>query len=424
MLTSVTELNRQIEALLESTFLHVRVEGEVSRPTYHASGHVYFTLKDNESTILCVMFKGNVKELKFELEDGLKVVVNGSISVYVPRGSYQINCLHVEPSGVGALAKAYEQLKAKLEKKGYFENKKPIPRFPSCIAVVTSATGAAWQDMLKVASKRWPLTKLVLIPSLVQGESAAVSIAQAIKKADMLECDVMVIGRGGGSMEDLWAFNEEIVADAVYHAKTPIVSAVGHEIDYVISDFVADARAPTPSAAMEMILPQQDELKQTIDYMRARFVEKIKKMILQKEQILTHLSELYKKNSFDAKIKFQLLEATALKNSMNAVFYNSLLQRGQNIKELFLHFESKSAQILNKNENILKSFQNTYALQEPTQQSRDGFAQIVKNAQKMPLEEINEGDEFELQTPKTKLFAKALKKQTFASHQSDISPSR
>ncbi|MDR0762553.1 MAG: exodeoxyribonuclease VII large subunit [Campylobacteraceae bacterium] len=407
---SVTELNQQIEALLESTFLHIRVEGEISRPTYHSSGHIYFTLKDNESAISCVMFKGNAKGLKFELEDGLKVVADGSITVYVPRGSYQINCLHIEPSGIGALAKAYEQLKVKLEKKGYFENKKPLPRFPSVIAVVTSATGAAWQDMLKVAAKRWPLVKLILIPSLVQGEDAAASISQAIRKADTLDCDVMIVGRGGGSIEDLWAFNEELVADAIYNAQTPIVSAVGHEIDYVISDFVADIRAPTPSAAMEMILPEQNELKQTIDYVMSQFAEIIKKMLLQKEQILTHLGELYKKNSFDTKIKLQLLEIAAMKQSFNAVFSNMFMLKEQNIKELFLHFENKTAQVLNLKENLLKSFQNTYVLRELTKESRDGFAQIVKNNRKTPLEEINEGDEFELQTLKTKLIAKAFKK--------------
>jgi exodeoxyribonuclease VII large subunit len=407
---SVAELNRQIEAILESTFLYVRVEGEISRPTYHASGHIYFTLKDNDSAISCVMFKGNAKGLKFELEEGLKVIVNGSVTVYVPRGSYQLNCLHVEPSGIGALAKAYEQLKAKLEKKGYFKNKKPLPRFPSVIAVITSATGAAWQDMLKVAAKRWPLAKLILVPSLVQGDGAAAFISQAVKKADMLGCDVIVVGRGGGSIEDLWTFNEELVADAIYHAKTPIVSAVGHEIDYVISDFVADARAPTPSAAMEMILPQQDELKQTIDYMKLQFTEIFKKIFFQKEQILAHVGELYKKNSFDTKIKFQLFEIAALKKSLNTAFYNVFTLKKQNTKELFLRFESRSAQILNSKENVLKSFQNMYILKEPTKESKEGFAQIVKNGKKTSLEEINTGDEFELQTPKSKLTAKALKR--------------
>jgi exodeoxyribonuclease VII large subunit len=357
-----------------------------------------------------VIFKGNAKGLKFELEDGLKVIVDGSVTAYVPRGSYQINCLHVEPSGVGALAKAYEQLKIKLEKKGYFENKKPLPRFPSVIAVVTSATGAAWQDILKVAAKRWPLAKLILIPSLVQGEGAAASISRSVQKADTLGCDVIVVGRGGGSIEDLWAFNEEITADAIYHAKTPIVSAVGHEIDYTISDFVADVRAPTPSAAIEMILPEQNELKQTVDYMTSQFADIMKKLLLQKEQILIHLNELYKKNSFDNRIKFQLLEAEALKNSLNGAFQNILILKEQKKNELSMRFDNKTAQILNSKENILKSFQNMYILKEPTKESKEGFAQIVKNAQKTPLEKINEGDEFELQTPETKLTAKALKK--------------
>ncbi|MDR1976484.1 MAG: exodeoxyribonuclease VII large subunit [Campylobacteraceae bacterium] len=407
---SVAELNRQIEALLESSFLHIRVEGEISRPTYHSSGHIYFTLKDADSAISCVMFKGNAKGVKFALEDGLKVVVDGSVTVYVPRGNYQINCFHIEPSGVGALAKAYEQLKAKLEKKGYFEDKKPLPRFPSRIAVVTSATGAAWQDMLKVAAKRWALAKLILIPALVQGEGAAESIARAIQKADLLGCDVMVVGRGGGSMEDLWAFNEEAVADAVHYAKTPVVSAVGHEIDYVISDFVADVRAPTPSAAMEMILPEQNELKQTIDYMSARFSEVMKKTLLQKGQLLAHLGELYKKNSFDARIKLQLSSSAVLKSSLNAAFHNTLTLKERAVKDIALRFENAIAQLLNSKENLLKSIQNTYALKEPTKESKDGFAQIVKNSRKTPLEEINEGDEFELQTPKTKLTAKAIKK--------------
>ncbi|MDR1614659.1 MAG: exodeoxyribonuclease VII large subunit [Campylobacteraceae bacterium] len=413
MLVSVAELNRQIEALLESTFLHVRVEGEISRPTYHASGHIYFTLKDSESAISCVIFKGNAKGLKFELEDGLKVLVDGSITAYVPRGSYQINCIHIEPSGIGALTKAYEQLKARLEKKGYFNNKKPLPHFPSVIAVVTSASGAAWQDILKVADKRWPLTKFILVPSLVQGEGAAASIAKAVKKADQLGCDVLIVGRGGGSIEDLWAFNEEIVADAIYHAKTPIVSAVGHEIDYTISDFVADMRAPTPSAAVELILPEQNELRQTMDYIMLQFIETIKKLLTQKEQILIHLRELYKKNSFENRIRFQLLETKALKSSLNSAFYNIFILKEQNIKEFLLRFEHKTAQVLNLKENVLKSFQNMYILNEPTKESKEGFAQIVKNARKTALEEIKEGDEFELQTPKTKLTAKALKKQHY-----------
>ncbi|MDR1285452.1 MAG: exodeoxyribonuclease VII large subunit [Campylobacteraceae bacterium] len=407
---SVAELNYQVQALLESTFLHVKVQGEVSRPTYHTAGHIYFTLKDAESSISCVMFRGNARGLKFQLEEGMDIIVNGSVSVYAPRGSYQINCVYIELSGEGALAKAYEQLKAKLAKNGYFDNKKRLPKFPSSIAVVTSPTGAAWHDMLQVANKRWPLAKLFLVPSLVQGEGAASSIAQSIVKADLLNCDVIVVGRGGGSIEDLWAFNEEIVAQAIFDAKTPIVSAVGHEIDYVISDFVADLRAPTPSAAMELILPEQNELKQTIDFKMTQFIGMARKILSQKTERLNYLQELYKRDSFKDRIKLQTAQLEALRNLFNNVFQNLLLRKTQILKELIASFGVKISSTINLKENLLKSFQNTYALQEPTKESKEGFAQVVKDSKKTALENINEGDDFELQTPKVKLSVKAFKK--------------
>jgi len=410
MPASVAELNRQIQALLESTFLHVKVEGEVSRPTYHSSGHIYFTLKDELSSISCVMFRGNAAKLKFQLEDGMSIIIDGSVSVYTPRGSYQINCVHIEPSGVGALAKAYEQLKAKLEKKGYFEGKKPLPKFPSRIAIVTSPTGAALQDMLQVANKRWALAKLILIPTIVQGEGAASAISEAVQKADTLGCDIIVVSRGGGSVEDLWAFNEEAVADAIFHAKTPVVSAVGHEIDYVISDFVADLRAPTPSAAMELILPEKSELLQTIDFKITQFVSIMQKILSQKGERLNYMQELYKKNSFEFKIAQQSAKVSALQTLFNAMILEVLGKYERGVAELNFSLKARTANALNLKENLLKSFQNTYLLKEPSKESKDGFAQIVKNAQKISLENINEGDEFELQTPKTKVIARALEK--------------
>jgi exodeoxyribonuclease VII large subunit len=410
MPASVAELNRQIQALLESTFLHVKVEGEVSRPTYHSSGHIYFTLKDELSSISCVMFRGNAAKLKFQLEDGMSIIIDGSVSVYTPRGSYQINCVHIEPSGVGALAKAYEQLKAKLEKKGYFEGKKPLPKFPSRIAIVTSPTGAALQDMLQVANKRWALAKLILIPTIVQGEGAASAISEAVQKADTLGCDIIVVSRGGGSVEDLWAFNEEAVADAIFHAKTPVVSAVGHEIDYVISDFVADLRAPTPSAAMELILPEKSELLQTIDFKITQFVSIMQKILSQKGERLNYMQELYKKNSFEFKIAQQSAKVSALQTLFNAMILEVLGKYERGVAELSFSLKARTANALNLKENLLKSFQNTYLLKEPSKESKDGFAQIVKNAQKISLENINEGDEFELQTPKTKVIARALEK--------------
>ncbi|HFU76131.1 MAG TPA: exodeoxyribonuclease VII large subunit, partial [Arcobacter sp.] len=243
---SVSELNTQIHSLLETTFSNIIVEGEISNLTYHNSGHIYFSIKDDKSTLSAVMFRGNANRLKFRLEVGQKIIITGSISVYVPRGNYQILCTKVEPSGVGELALAYEQLKTKLQIKGYFDQaiKKPLPEFPKNIFIVTSNTGAAIEDMKKILTHRFPLAKMILIPTIVQGENAKFDIASNIKYADAIaqeqEASLIIVGRGGGSIEDLWGFNEEIVADAIFEAKTPIISAVGHESDFVISDFVAD----------------------------------------------------------------------------------------------------------------------------------------------------------------------------------------
>lgn len=410
---SVSELNNQIGALLESTFLHVKVEGEVSRPTYHTSGHLYFTLKDKDSAISCVMFKGNVSKLKFKIEDGISLIIDGSINVYAPRGTYQINVIAANPSGSGALALAFEQLKDKLLKKGYFEKKKDLPKIPLHISIVTSKTGAALQDMLNVANKRWPLTKITLINSIVQGESAKFEIANAIKKADSLNSDIMIVARGGGSIEDLWAFNEEMVAEAIFAAKTPIISAVGHEIDFVISDFVADVRAPTPSAAMEIALPDQNDFKQMIDFRIENFNNIFKKILSKKIEQLKNLHELYKQNSYEIKLELQKSKLINFTNSFNMKMEQilelrlSLLKRAKDT--LHVRFE----QILNKKENGLVSLKNTYNLKEPTKESKDGFAEIVKNGKKIALEKIKENDEFELQTPMTKVISKALKIEKF-----------
>ena len=263
---SVSSLNNKIKSLLETTFVHILVEGEVSSATYHTSGHLYFTVKDSESSLKCVMFKSSVTKLKFRIEAGQHIVIEGSLGVFVPRGEYQFYAVHIEPYGQGALALAYEQLKEKLSQKGYFDQsrKKAIPKIVQSLALVTAKDSAALHDMLKIIDKRWPLLEVVIVDTLVQGEQAPAQIAKALKYADTLKVDVIVVGRGGGSSEDLWAFNTELVADAIFEAKTPVVSAVGHEIDIMISDFVADVRAPTPSAAMEMILPDKQDVLQVL----------------------------------------------------------------------------------------------------------------------------------------------------------------
>ncbi|TXK90204.1 exodeoxyribonuclease VII large subunit, partial [Parageobacillus sp. SY1] len=230
------------------------IKGEISNFKYHSRGHMYFTLKDEQARIQAVMFAGYNQYLSFRPEDGMKVLVRGEISVYEPSGNYQIYVKEMQPEGIGNLYLAYEQLKKRLEAEGLFspEHKKPIPAFPRYIGVVTSPTGAAIRDIMTTIRRRYPIATVILFPTLVQGEQAAESIVRSIEKANELGyIDVLIVGRGGGSIEELWAFNEEIVARAIFASEVPIISAVGHETDFTIADFVADLRAPTPTGAAE-----------------------------------------------------------------------------------------------------------------------------------------------------------------------------
>jgi len=263
LVLTVTELTRRIKSLLEESVGFVWVVGEVSNLRRPTSGHWYFTLKDADSQLAVVMFKGRNARLKFRLDDGMEVIAGGLVSVYERRGNYQLIAEQLEPRGVGALQIAFEQLKEKLEKEGLFdpEHKKPLPVLPQRIGVVTSPTGAAIRDILNVIERRFSNVHILIRPVLVQGDAAAGQIAEAIKDVDQLaNVDVIIVGRGGGSLEDLWAFNEEVVARAIYECDTPVISAVGHEIDFTIADFVSDVRAPTPSAAAELVVQERETL--------------------------------------------------------------------------------------------------------------------------------------------------------------------
>jgi len=265
---SVSELTQNIRALLEDSFPRIWVEGEVSNFSAHTSGHCYFSLKDEKSVLSCVMFRGNAYRVKFKIEDGARLVCLGRISVYDKRGQYQLYVEDVEPKGIGALQLAFTQLKERLAKEGLFddENKKRIPLLPERIGIITSSTGAAIRDLLHIIRRRFPNMHIILYPVQVQGEGAAREIAGAISDFNRAKnVDVLIVGRGGGSLEDLWAFNEEIVARAIYNSKLPVISAVGHEVDYTISDFVADLRAPTPSAAAELVVRERETFVETID---------------------------------------------------------------------------------------------------------------------------------------------------------------
>lgn len=377
---SVSTLNLQIKSLLETTFIQVYVEGEISNLTYHNSGHIYFSIKDENSTLSCVMFKGNTKYLKFQLENGLKIVITGSLTVYAPRGNYQLLCNKIEPSGIGSLSLAFEQLKTKLEAKGYFEKsrKKTLPRYPKKIAIVTSPTGAAIEDMKKVATHRWSLVEFILIPTLVQGESASLDIANSIKYADKLDCDIMIVGRGGGSIEDLWAFNEEIVANAIYEAKTPIISAVGHEVDYLISDFVADIRAATPSNAIEIALPDINEHRIYLDSLENEIRNRFKNILFNKEQELKNMKKLFEQNSIETKFNFIQTQINFIKSSLKI-----------NLNQKFLGYQNQI--------DLLKS---NYLSNHPDKKEKNGFVQISKSNKVINLADLKIGDEIELQTPK------------------------
>lgn len=267
---TVTELNNYIKSIFDSNgnLASVTVKGEISNFVAHKSGHLYFSLKDSEGQIRAVMFRSSAMRLKFMPESGMKVIVCGSVTVYPRDGSYQLYVTSMQPDGIGALYLAYEQLKERLMNEGLFDesNKKSIPKYPSKIGVITSPTGAAIRDILNVTERRYPLADIYLYPALVQGEGAEASLVRGVDFFDnRVDVDLIIIGRGGGSIEDLWAFNSEVLARRIFGAKTPIISAVGHEIDFTICDFVADLRAPTPSAAAELAVPDYKELLLRID---------------------------------------------------------------------------------------------------------------------------------------------------------------
>ena len=260
---TVSSLTRELKELVEGTFPPLWVEGEISNFKHHSSGHMYFSLKDEQAVLRCVFFRQFNMRLAYRPEDGMKVLAYGELTVYEPSGQYELKIVELRPYGVGALQLAFEQLKARLQAEGLFdpERKKPIPKFPGTVGVVTSPTGAVIRDIISIISRRCPPVRIVLYPVRVQGEGAAREIAQGIRAFGRWGgADVLIVGRGGGSLEDLWAFNEEVVARAIAECPVPVISAVGHETDFTIADFVADLRAPTPSAAAEFAVPDAAEL--------------------------------------------------------------------------------------------------------------------------------------------------------------------
>ncbi len=295
---TVAQLNEYIKTLIDcdKVLSRVSVIGEISNFKAQSSGHLYFTLKDENSAVSAVMFRFAASKLKFKLENGLKVVVTGRISVYTQTGQYQIYAESVVPDGIGALALKFEQLKSKLEKEGLFsaEHKKQIPRFPKTVGVITSPSGAAVRDIINVATRRYPLAKIIIYPAVVQGDEAEGTLINGISFFSHSKCaDVVIIGRGGGSIEDLWSFNSEALARQIYSCEVPVISAVGHESDFTICDFVADKRAPTPSAAAELALPDSEELLKRLSNAKDKMAAYIQRDLKTQKEKFERLSGSY-----------------------------------------------------------------------------------------------------------------------------------
>lgn len=362
---TVSQLNFFIKSMFECEprLQHVAVSGEISNFTEHyKSGHMYFSVKDASSSIKVVMFRSSAQKIKFKPEDGMNVVITGRVSVFERDGQYQLYADNMIPSGTGALAMAFEQLKEKLSKEGLFDVslKKAIPLFPSAIGVVTAKGGAALRDILNILSRRWPLAEVILCPVLVQGVSASQSVADAVKKLNTLNaCDVIIVGRGGGSVEDLWAFNEEILVRSVAESKIPIISAVGHETDFTLCDFAADLRAPTPSAAAELAVPDIYEIQAELNTLCAR----LNRAVQNKIQLCA--SEVEKYNRLTGKKRLNLY----LENNMQ--YCDSLTEK----------LKTAVDRKIEKNQKILAEKATALEALSPLRVLTRGYARCEKNGE-------------------------------------------
>ena len=354
----VKDLARLARGVLERNFSAVIVEGEVSNFKRHMpSGHLYFTLKDDEAQVRVVMWRSDAARVSFDVTDGMKILVKGRVSLYEPRGDFQLYAVNLMPAGQGALQLAFEQLKKKLEDEGLFseEHKKPIPEFPSRIGVVTSLEGAAVRDIISIINRRFPVVELVIYPVKVQGDGAAEEISNAIRGFNKLSnVDVLIVGRGGGSLEDLWAFNEEVVARSIYDSRIPVISAVGHQIDFTISDFVADIRAATPSAAAELVVPDRLEVAAGIQSIARQIGRAIGQNLDRLTLELDKLSHHY-----------------ALRQPMSLVD-----QKTQMVDELARRLESESSHYLETLKQRLSSIDSHLNALNPTAVLRRGYAMV------------------------------------------------
>ena len=357
---TVSEITNSVKKLLESSFSELKIVGEISNFKAHFSGHWYFTLKDANAQISCTMWKGNNNRVFFTPQDGMKIVVDGKMSVYPPRGNYQIDVRKMTVAGEGELQAAFEKMKRRLSDEGLFDEelKKEIHEFPNKIGIVTAIDSAAFRDMVSVATRRFPLVELLIASSRVQGEGAAEEIARNIKLLDSRnDIDVIIVGRGGGSLEDLWAFNEEVVARAIFECRTPIISGVGHEIDFTIADFTSDLRAPTPTAAMELATPDQAEIFGFINDFSYTSTNNIFSIINYNKESVESIISSYGFRAYDSVIK----------------------NKGQNLDNLIYRIQNNTEQLINKYKNVLDQNKNLLESHNVERILKKGFVLVKQD---------------------------------------------
>lgn len=383
---SVSDLNETAKILLEQHFSSVLLEGEMSNFSCPTSGHWYFTLKDENAQIRCAMFRMNNHSVKFFPKDGMHVIVRAKVSLYTPRGDYQLIVSHVEEAGIGLLQKRFDLLKEKLFKEGLFDSahKQPLPVYPHKIGIITSITGAAIRDVTTVLKRRYPLAEIFIYPTLVQGDQAANSIIRMIQCANKEKmCDVLLLTRGGGSLEDLWPFNEEKVARAIYACKLPLITGIGHEIDFTIADFVADVRAPTPSAAAEMLVPDQDDIQLCLSQHKKHLFQIYQSLLHRHTLTLTKLAQRlqqqHPKTQFaiqqqqlkQYQHKFMLLMQHLLESHQNHV-----AALGKQLHQLSpLSTMDRGYAILFRNEHVVSSIKNIHLGESLRARLKDGIIQ-------------------------------------------------
>lgn len=394
---SVTDVNTYLKTIMDNDpFLnYVYIKGEISNLKFHTRGHLYFSLKDENSKINAVMFNYKNMNIDFVPEDGMNVLVKGKISVFVNGGSYQITVTNMKQDGIGNLYILFEELKKKLKNEGLFdeEHKKKLPRIPKKIGVITASTGAAVRDIISTINRRFPLAEIILFPSLVQGTGAKENLVKMIETADKSDVDVIILGRGGGSIEDLWAFNEEIVARAVYNAKKPIVSAVGHEIDFTICDFVADLRAPTPTGAAELVVPSKLEIQKYLSDYNSRLLSVIRSKMSTYKITLKKLESSYILNNPKSMYEVEEQKLDSILEKLGSLMGHTLEKSKLKLENLTKNLTPTILYKLEKNKSHLETLEQKLELLNPENILKKGYSLTIKDGKIITnVSELKDGD--------------------------------